>query len=316
MYKSSHDQETAELTHVKTAFVSDIHLGSRYCQADRFLEFLQQHEIDELYLVGDFIDGWRLRQTWRWPAVYHRIFHRLLLMQSEGTKLYYTPGNHDEFLRHYLQDFGFVNIDDEFVHDAIDGRRFLIMHGDKFDEVEQKCKWFSVFGATMYEFLLWTNYSINRLRRAFGMSEWHYSGAVKMKFKGAVNYISDFETKIANHARNRDCEAVICGHIHAPTVQKIGEITYGNTGDWVEHCTAIVEHHDGSWELTRHFDKAPLQEVESNGLRDMQQPPSKVASDPAKCNGAAGNVPKPQKPRPATAKFDPNTDQSLISNEA
>ena len=241
-------------THVKAAFVSDIHLGSRYCQADRFLSFLNAHKIDQLYLVGDFIDGWRLRSTWRWPEVYHRILHRLLEMQADGTQLFYTPGNHDEFLRHYMKDYGFVRIEDEFVHEAIDGRRFLIMHGDKFDEVEQQCQWLSVVGARLYEFLLWTNYSINSVRRMFKMDEWHYSGAVKMKFKGAVNFISDFETKIANHARNRGCESVLCGHIHAPTVSEIDDITYCNTGDWVEHCTAIVEHVDGSWELACYFD--------------------------------------------------------------
>ncbi len=254
MQKSTGDRGAIESKHLKTAFVSDVHLGSRYCQADRFLQFLEQHEIDELYLVGDFIDGWRLRSKWRWPAVYHRIFHRLLFMHSQGTKLFYTPGNHDEFLRHYMQDYGFIQIDDEFIHKAEDGRQFLVMHGDKFDEVEQQCQWLSVVGASLYEFLLWTNFVVNGVRKLFGWNEWHYSGAVKMSFKGAVNFISDFESKIANHARNRDCEAVICGHIHAPTVQMIDDITYCNTGDWVEHCTAIVEHLDGSWELTRHFD--------------------------------------------------------------
>lgn len=244
---------SATPTRVRTAFVSDVHLGSRYCQADRFLAFLEQHEIEELYLVGDFIDGWRLRTTWRWPQVYHQIFHRLLAMHAEGTRLYYTPGNHDEFLRNYLRNFGFIDINDEFVHKAQDGRRFMVMHGDKFDEVEQTCQWLSVIGASLYESLLWSNYSINRIRRLLNADEWHYSGAVKMKFKGAVNFISDFESKIARHARTRNCDAVICGHIHAPTVQMIDEITYCNTGDWVEHCTAIIEHTDGSWELTHHL---------------------------------------------------------------
>ena len=239
-------------TDVQTAFISDVHLGSRYCQAERFLEFLNQYRFAELYIVGDFIDGWRLRRTWRWPVVYHKIFHRLLELQSNGTKLYYTPGNHDEFLRHYLRDYGFVNIADEFVHTALDGRRFLVTHGDKFDEVEKSCKWLSVVGASLYEFLLWTNYSFNQIRKLFRLPESHYSSAVKMRFKTAVNFISDFESKIAQHARNRSCEAIICGHIHAPVVQRIEEITYGNTGDWVEHCTALFEHSDGSWEL-KHF---------------------------------------------------------------
>ena len=271
-------------TRVRTAFVSDVHLGSRYCQADRFLAFLEQHEIDELYLVGDFIDGWRLRCTWRWPEVYHRIFHRLLEMHAEGTKLFYTPGNHDDFLRHYLRNFGFINIQDEFVHAAQDGRRFMVMHGDRFDEVEQTCQWLSITGAKLYEFLLWTNYRINSFRRLLGMNEWHYCGAVKMSFKGAVNFISDFEAKIARHARNRGCDAVICGHIHAPVIQDLEEITYCNTGDWVEHCTALLEHEDGSWELSWHFGEhvkpaavrptQPRFRVESNDEAAIPEPSS------------------------------------------
>lgn len=259
---------------VRTAFVSDTHLGSRYCQAERFLSFLNSHDMAELYLVGDIIDGWRLRRSWRWPAVYHQIMARLLELHRGGTKLYYTPGNHDEFLRNYLHDFGVIEIADEFVHVAEDGRRFLIMHGDRFDQVEQQCKWLSVVGASLYEFLLWTNFTANRLRRLCGLADWHYCGRVKIKFKTAVNFISDFETMIAQHARSRDCEAVICGHIHKPAVQRIDEITYCNTGDWVEHCTAILEHTDGSWELARDFsiDQKVAKPAEFAPVTDRQDP--------------------------------------------
>lgn len=274
-----------ERKHVRSAFVSDLHLGSRYCQADRFLQFLQQHKIDRLYLVGDIIDGWRLRSSWRWPAVYHAIFHRLLRMSAEGTELYYTPGNHDEFMRNYLHDFGFVQVADEIVHQARDGRRFLVMHGDKFDEVEKTCQWLSVVGASLYEFLIWTNFAANRVRRLLGLADCYYSGRVKMNFKGAVNFISDFENKIAKHAMDRDCDAVICGHIHAPTVQSLNGIVYHNTGDWVEHCTAIVENVDGTWELTNYL-----------GLQPTKDPTSKRSSKslprPAKVRISWGRKPK------------------------
>lgn len=263
------NQSTSHQKHVRTAFVSDVHIGSHYCQAERFLSFLNEHDIERLYIVGDFIDGWRLRRKWHWPKVYHRIFHRLLEMHAAGTELYYTPGNHDEFLRNYIQDFGIVHVADEFVHQADDGRQFLVMHGDRFDDIEQTCQWLSIVGASMYEFLMWTNYATNCVRLLLGFSEWHFAGAVKMKFKGAVNFISDFESRIAQYARGRNCDAVICGHIHAPTVQKIDEITYCNTGDWVEHCTAIVEHTDGSWELTGHLTR-PLQTVVENKPKPTQ----------------------------------------------
>ena len=251
--ETSDDDMSCDRQHVHAAFVSDIHLGSKYSQADRFLKFLEQHEMDELYIVGDFLDGWRLRCKWRWPEVYDRIIQRLLEMHDEGTKLFYTPGNHDDFLRKYLRNFGFVSIQDEFVHEAIDGRRFLVMHGDRFDEIEQKCQWLSIVGAKLYDFLLWTNYRVNSVRKLLGMNEWHYCGAVKMKFKGAVRFISDFEATIARHARSQGCDAVICGHIHAPVMQELEDITYCNSGDWVEHCTALLEHTDGTWELTWHF---------------------------------------------------------------
>jgi len=251
------DQESVAPRHIKTAFVSDVHLGSRYCHADRFLSFLQRHTFDEIYLVGDVIDGWRLRRSWRWPAIYHRIFHRLLALHVQGTKLFYTPGNHDEFLRHYLRDFGFIHIADEFVHAAEDGRSFLIMHGDKFDEVEKTCKWLSVIGASLYEFLMWSNFVVNCGRHLYGLRDCHFSGRAKMKFKRAVNFISDFESKIAEHSRRRGCQGVICGHIHAPTMQQIGDITYCNTGDWVEHCTALVEHIDGTWEMLKYLSASP-----------------------------------------------------------
>ena len=278
--------------HVRTAFVSDTHLGSRYCQAERFLAFLNLHDMDELYLVGDIIDGWRLRRAWRWPKVYHQIMHRLLELHRNGTKLYYTPGNHDDFLRNYIQDFGFVEIADEFVHLAEDGRRFMVMHGDKFDAVEQQCKWLSVVGASLYEFLLWTNFSVNRMRKLVGLPEWHYCGNVKIKFKGVVNFISDFEEKIADHARARDCDAVICGHIHKPTVQRIEEITYCNTGDWVEHCTAILEHTDGSWELARDFS---LNETPDETPDEKRNDDTKVDDVPVK---------RPSPPKPKRKKKD------------
>ena len=250
--------------HIKTAFVSDVHLGSRYCHADRFLSFLQRHTFDELYLVGDVIDGWRLRRSWRWPAVYHQIVHRLLALHAQGTRLFYTPGNHDEFLRHYLRDYGFIQIADEFVHVAEDGRNFLIVHGDKFDEVERTCKWLSVIGASLYEFLMWTNFVANRARRLLGLRDCRFSGRVKMRFKRAVNFISDFESKIAEHARRRDCQGVICGHIHAPTMQQLDDVTYCNTGDWVEHCTALVEHADGAWEVLRYSAAAIMRKPEAS----------------------------------------------------
>ena len=241
-----HGQAREEL---QTVFVSDIHLGSRYCQASRFFEFIDSHDIHDLYLVGDIIDGWRLKRRWRWPEIYHRIFRRLLEMQREGTRLHYAPGNHDEFLRHYLMDFGVVDVADEFVYETVNGGRMLVLHGDRFDRVESSIPWLSIIGATAYETIMWLNHATNAALKSVSMSEKYWSGQVKQKVKTVVKFISDFESSVSEYARQQGCDGVICGHIHVPSIVDHQDIVYCNTGDWVEHCTALVEHHDGSWEL-------------------------------------------------------------------
>lgn len=232
-----------------TVFVSDVHLGCRYCHAGKFLEFLESHRIGHLYLVGDFIDGWRLYRKWRWPVVYHQICHRLLQMANEGTQLYYAPGNHDEFLRNYLRDFGFIDVANEFYYDAINGQRFLILHGDQFDKVEQSTPWLSTLGASAYETLMWLNHSMNVLRRVVSLRECHFSSRLKHSVKRAVKFISDFEDTVSEYAHGKGCDGVICGHIHTPGIRQNGNVIYCNTGDWVEHCTALVEYQDGTWKV-------------------------------------------------------------------
>ena len=235
---------------IRAAFVSDLHLGSRYCKAHAFYDFISSNEVDELYLVGDIIDGWRLARRWRWPDIYHRILRRLLDMQSAGTRLYYTPGNHDEFLRHYLRDFGIIELANEFIYESTGGKRILVLHGDRFDRVESCMPWLSIVGANAYEFLMWLNYSVNRVLRSVNGGEVHFSSRVKQSAKRAVQFISDFEEEVAAYARGKGCDGVICGHIHVPAVSDHSGTTYCNTGDWVEHGTALVEYKDGTWELT------------------------------------------------------------------
>jgi UDP-2,3-diacylglucosamine pyrophosphatase LpxH len=256
---------------IRAAFVSDVHLGSRYCHAERFLSFLEQHQVEQLYLVGDIIDGWCLRRSWRWPGVYHRILNRLLEMTASGTRLYYAPGNHDAFLRHYLKDYGFVDVADEFVHTSLDRRRFLVTHGDQFDAVEGAWCRLSRIGSSAYEFLMWTNHIVNRLRRMVRLDDCRYSHRLKLRVKSAVRFISDFETSVAQHARKQACQAVICGHIHAPTIQMHGEIEYCNTGDWVENCTALLENSDGTWEIVQYPSQTSIAVSEAAHGQDLLQ---------------------------------------------
>ncbi|MCG8583687.1 MAG: UDP-2,3-diacylglucosamine diphosphatase [Pirellulales bacterium] len=232
----------------RSIFVSDIHLGCKHAQAEAFLGFLQSHDADHLYLVGDIIDGWKLRKTWRWSDVYHAIFRRLLDMAERGTQVYFTPGNHDAFFRDYLHHFGFVNIADQFIHTAADESRYLVTHGDRFDKVEQEMQWLSKIATHGYDLLLSTNYWLNRLRGK-GQNYYAFCGAVKRKIKFLVQHVSQFETLLAKHADEQACDGVICGHIHSPKIEKLETIAYCNTGDWVENCSALVEHDDGSLEI-------------------------------------------------------------------
>lgn len=233
---------------VRTLFVSDIHLGCRHAQAAAFLELLERFQPEKIYLVGDFIDGWKLRNRWRWLPEYDAVLRRLMELKKQGTELFYTPGNHDDFLRGFLANFGVVNVQDRFVHQAADGRQYMVMHGDQFDEVEKNNAWLSLFASYAYDVLLSLNWFGNRLRGK-KHDPYAFCGAVKKRIKRLVKHVSDFEGQLLQSARDAECDGVICGHIHVPRIGQIGEITYMNTGDWVENCSALIEQADGSFDL-------------------------------------------------------------------
>lgn len=236
--------------HVRTIFISDVHLGTRGCQAASLLAFLRAHEAQTIYLVGDILDGWRLKAAWHWPQLHNDVVQKLLRKVRKSTRLVYIPGNHDEFLRDYLDScFGGIEIRDEIVHETADGRRILILHGDKFDTVVRNVKILALLGDWAYDFAIWINGHIARVRRHFGMPYWSFSAYAKQKVKRAVNFISAFESAVVTDARRHGVDAVMCGHIHQPTIRMIEGVTYLNTGDWVESCSAIIEHQDGRLEL-------------------------------------------------------------------
>jgi UDP-2,3-diacylglucosamine pyrophosphatase LpxH len=236
-------------TCVRSIFVSDVHLGCRYAQAEALLSFLMQHNPEYVYLVGDVIDGWQLKRRWHWRSEYNQIFHRLLELARRGTRICYAPGNHDSFLRHFLQDFGLVEVADQFIHQAADDSRYLVLHGDQFDNVELRAPWLSVVGGIAYDVLLWADRQINGLRRWFGWERRAYSARIKARVKGAVRFVSRFEDRLARHAQTEHCDGVICGHIHTPTITRHKGFTYCNTGDWIENCSALVEHSDGRMQI-------------------------------------------------------------------
>jgi UDP-2,3-diacylglucosamine pyrophosphatase LpxH len=235
---------------VRTAWISDVHLGTPGCQAAQLLDFLRAVECDTLYLVGDIIDGWQLRRTWYWPQAHNDVVQKLLRKARKGTSVVFVPGNHDEFARKYVEhNFGGVDVVDDAVHTTADGRRLWITHGDLFDGVIQYARWLAYLGDTAYEFTLKLNRHLNSWRARMGLPYWSLSKYLKLKVKRAVSYIGDFEAAVAREARRRGLDGVVCGHIHHAEMRMVDGVLYCNDGDWVESLTALVEHADGRLEI-------------------------------------------------------------------
>ena len=239
----------------RALFISDVHLGTRGCQAEKFLDFLRHHEADTIYLVGDIVDGWALQSSWYWPQAHNDVVQKLLRQARKGARVIYIPGNHDEFLRgYYGTHFGGIEVAENAIHVGVDGRRYLVVHGDIFDLVVTQARWLALLGDKAYEFALTANRIFNACRRVIGAPYWSLSKWAKLKVKNAVNYIGAFEKALATEAGNHRADGVICGHIHTPEDKQVGTIRYLNSGDWVESLTAIVEHDDGRLELIRYVD--------------------------------------------------------------
>ncbi len=234
----------------RSLFISDIHLGTRGSQAEKFLDFLRFHDAETIYLVGDIVDGWALRSSWHWPQAHNDVVQKLLRKARKGTRLVYIPGNHDEFLRDYYgSHFGGVEVIADAIHISADGQKFLVTHGDLFDIVIKHARWVAHLGDRAYDFAIFANTIFNRFRRLFGLPYWSLSKWAKLKVKNAVNFIGDFEEVLIREARRHGVDGVICGHIHHAAIRRESGFTYMNCGDWVESCTALVEHEDGCFEI-------------------------------------------------------------------
>jgi UDP-2,3-diacylglucosamine pyrophosphatase LpxH len=236
----------------RALFLSDLHLGTRGAQADLLLDFLKHNDAETIYLVGDIVDGWRLKSGWYWPQAHNDVVQKLLRKARKGARVIYVPGNHDEFARDYTGlVFGGVEVMDTAIHETAGGKKMLVIHGDQFDIVVRNARWLALLGNWAYEFALFANTWFNRVRRTFGVGYWSFSAWAKLKVKDAVNFIGDFEETLASEAENRGVDGVICGHIHHATVKMFGKTLYVNCGDFVESCTAIAEHDDGRLEILR-----------------------------------------------------------------
>ena len=240
----------------RTIWISDIHLGTRGCNAHMLIDFLDHVDSETMYLVGDIIDGWRLKKKFYWPAAHNDVVWRILKRAKRGTRIVYIPGNHDEMFRQFSGlHFGGVEIRRKAIHTTADGRRLLVLHGDEFDAVMLAHRWLAHVGDFLYEMLMRSNHLVNVVRRRFGMPYWSLSKHAKHKVKNAVEFIGRFEEVVAKAAGARGVDGVVCGHIHTAEFRDIDGVEYYNDGDWVEGCTALVEHFDGRMEVLHWADE-------------------------------------------------------------
>jgi UDP-2,3-diacylglucosamine pyrophosphatase LpxH len=235
---------------LRTVFISDIHLGFKGCSAELLLDFLHHVEMDCLFLVGDIIDVWSMKKSMFWPQSHNNVVRTILGKAKRGTKVIFVPGNHDEVFREFDGAvFGNLEIHREYIHQCADGRRALVLHGDEFDSVVKCSPWLAQLGSNTYDVLLAANPYINWVRRLFDLPHWSLSAYLKSKAKSAVQYIGSFEEAVAQAARKRGVDTVVCGHIHRAEMRDINGILYCNDGDWVESCTSLVEDMNGHLRL-------------------------------------------------------------------
>lgn len=250
MNGSSLNKTKSDVKNYKTIFISDIHLGSKACQAELLLDFLKHNDSEKLYLVGDIVDGWRLKRKWYWPQSHNDVVQKILRKARKGSEIIYVPGNHDEGLRRYVgTHFGGIEVRPTDIYEAVNGDKYLVLHGDSFDNVMLYARWLASIGDHAYDLVLRLNTVFNGLRRLMGLRYWSLSAFLKIKVKNAVQFISEFERVLVQEAQKAGVQGVICGHIHHAQMKRYGDVIYMNDGDWVESCTALVEHFDGTWEI-------------------------------------------------------------------
>jgi UDP-2,3-diacylglucosamine pyrophosphatase LpxH len=240
------------IRHHRTIFISDTHLGTRGCKAEALADFLAHNECQTLFLVGDIVDGWQLKRRWFWNEAHGQVVAQILRKVDGGTRVIFVPGNHDEFARDYAgRLFGGIEIINETVHETAAGKRFLVLHGDRFDGVIACAKWLAHAGDWAYGMALSWNDVLFRARKALGLPYWSLSAWLKHKVKNAVEYISRYEECVAAETKKRGLDGVVCGHIHHAEIRMIGDVLYLNDGDWVESCSALVEDARGHMEILR-----------------------------------------------------------------
>lgn len=238
------------IKHFRTIWISDVHLGTRGCQANYLLDFLRTHESDTLYLVGDIVDGWHLKKGWYWPQTHNDVVQKILRKGRKGTRVIFIPGNHDESVRQFIGlNFGDIEVQEDAIHTLANGKRLWVTHGDLFDGVMQHARWLAYVGDNAYSLVLYLNRWFNAIRIKLGFPYWSLSQYLKHQVKNAVNFISAFEHVMTEEAKHRQCDGVVCGHIHKAEIRDINGVLYCNDGDWVESLTALTEDFEGNLQV-------------------------------------------------------------------
>ena len=257
------ERTTGERRRFRTIWISDIHLGTKGCNADLLIDFLDHTDSETMYLVGDIIDGWRLKKKLYWPPEHNDIVWRILKRAKRGTRIVYIPGNHDEMFRQFSGlSFGGVEIARAAFHATADGRRLMVLHGDEFDTIMLAHRWLAFVGDALYHLMMGLNRWVNLVRTRLGLPYWSLSKMAKHKVKNAVEFISKYEEVVARAAGERGVDGVVCGHIHTAEIRSFDGVEYYNDGDWVEGCTALVEHFDGRMEILHWPDEVARRDAE------------------------------------------------------
>lgn len=267
--------QSADQQQFRTIFISDVHLGSKAAKTEQLLSFLKIHDAETIILLGDIVDGWRLKRSWYWPQGCNDVVQKLLRKARKGTRIVYIPGNHDEFLRDFPGiHFGGIEVAERMIHTAGDGKTYLVLHGDEFDVVVRNARLLAYLGDWAYDLAIGLNVVIAAARRKFGFPYWSFSSWAKQQVKSAVKFIGRFQDAVVEEARREKVDGVICGHIHHAVIETISGVRYMNTGDWVESCTALVEHQDGRFELIHWGDSlenATIHQISSTSVSDPQR---------------------------------------------
>lgn len=236
-----------KLQKVRTVWISDLHIGSWGCKANEIVDFLKHYDMDFLYLVGDIVDGYKLKRSWFWPDTHNTVVQKILRKARKGTKVFYVFGNHDEFMKKFSDhSFGDIDIAEKFIHETVKGKRLVVIHGHQADLIVLNVPWLAVVGSVGYELMSQLNSLVDWARLLMGLQPWSLAGYIKAKVKRACVHIERFEVAMSEIAKSYGADGVVCGHIHSASSRNIAGIDYLNCGDWTESCTAIVEDSDGN----------------------------------------------------------------------